>query len=63
LIFGVDEGEVLDNASFIDDLDGDSLDIYELLFAVEDEFDLNFEEVELSEISTIRDFKSFVGAN
>jgi acyl carrier protein len=35
---GVDEGEVVANASFVDDLGADSLDLVELIMAFEEEF-------------------------
>ena len=35
---GVDEGDVSDSASFVDDLNADSLDLVELIMAFEEEF-------------------------
>ena len=40
-------------ASFADDLDADSLDLVELVMALEEEFDVNVEEEELEGITTI----------
>lgn len=37
---GVDEEEVTEQASFVDDLGADSLDIVELVMALEEEFDM-----------------------
>ena len=37
---GVDEAKVVDTASFIDDLGADSLDIVELIMALEEEYDI-----------------------
>ena len=37
---GVDEGEVTQNASFVDDLGADSLDTVELVMAFEEAFDI-----------------------
>lgn len=58
VIFGVDKEELLDNASITEDLDGDSLDICEIIFAVEDEFSLEIADESLFEIKTIRDLRS-----
>jgi acyl carrier protein len=40
-------------ASFADDLDADSLDLVELVMALEEEFDVTVEEEELEGITTI----------
>ena len=47
----VDEIKV--EASFADDLDADSLDLVELVMALEEEFDVTVEEEELEGIETI----------
>ena len=42
-----------EDASFGDDLDADSLDLVELVMALEDEFDINVDEEELEGIETV----------
>ena len=49
-----DEAVVMD-ALFIDDLGADSLDIVELLMALEEEFDLTISDDEASQVQTVRD--------
>ena len=49
----VDASQVTREASFADDLDADSLDLVELVMALEEEFDVNVEEEELEGITTI----------
>jgi acyl carrier protein len=50
---GVDEKEVTESASFIDDLGADSLDTVELVMAFEEEFDIPDEDAE--DITTVAD--------
>lgn len=51
---GVDESQVTDDASFIDDLGADSLDTVELIMALEEEFDMEVPDEEAEKISTVR---------
>ena len=44
---GVDEGEVVPSASFVDDLGADSLDLVELIMALEEEFSNPSRKVEI----------------
>ena len=52
---GVNEEEVIAEASFIDDLGADSLDIVELVMAMEEEFDLEIPDEDAEKIQTIQD--------
>ena len=52
-ILSVDEAQVTMEASFADDLDADSLDLVELVMALEEEFDVTVEEEELEGVTTI----------
>ncbi len=51
-VLSVDASKVTMEASFADDLDADSLDLVELVMALEEEFDVTVEEDELEGIST-----------
>lgn len=53
-VLSVDEGKVVPGASFAEDLDADSLDLAELVMALEDEFDITVEEEELEGITTVQ---------
>ena len=44
---GVEEGEVVPSASFVDDLGADSLDLVELIMALEEEFSSPSHKVEI----------------
>ncbi len=52
---GVDEGEVTMEASFVEDLGADSLDVVELVMALEEEFDLEIPDEEAEKIATVGD--------
>lgn len=52
---GVDESEVVDTASFTNDLGADSLDTVELIMEFEKEFDIQIPEEVAEKISTVKD--------
>ncbi|MAX57936.1 MAG: acyl carrier protein [Chloroflexi bacterium] len=57
---GVDESEVGEDSSFVDNLNADSLDLVELIMAFEEEFSTDEKQVEISDdeagnIGTIKD--------
>ncbi len=60
---GVDEEEVTPEASFIDDLGADSLDIVELIMALEEEFGLEIPDDEAEKISTVSDAVEYIREN
>ena len=57
---GVDEGQVDDNASFVDDLGADSLDIVELVMAFEEAFELEIPDEDAEKITTVKDAISYI---
>jgi len=57
---GVSPEEVVPEASFIDDLGADSLDIVELVMAIEEEFSLEIPDDDAEKIQTIQDAISYV---
>lgn len=52
-VLSVEATQVTKEASFADDLDADSLDLVELVMALEEEFDVTVEESELEGIDTV----------
>ncbi|HAN94037.1 MAG TPA: acyl carrier protein [Limnochordia bacterium] len=52
---GINEAEVTPDASFVEDLGADSLDVVELIMALEEEFDLKITDEEAERIATVRD--------
>ena len=57
---GVSEDEVVPEASFIDDLGADSLDIVELVMAMEEEFDMEIPDEDAEKIQTIQDAINYI---
>ena len=57
---GVSRDELVAKASFIDDLGADSLDIVELVMAMEEEFDIEIPDDDAEKIQTIGDAVSYV---
>ena len=51
---GVDENQVDPNASFVDDLGADSLDIVELVMAFEEAFDIYIPDEDAEKITTVK---------
>ena len=49
----VDASKVTMEASFADDLEADSLDVVELVMALEEEFDISVPEEELQDVTTV----------
>lgn len=57
---GVGEGEVADDASFVDDLGADSLDTVELVMALEEEFECEIPDEEAEKITTVKQAIDYV---
>lgn len=57
---GVDENQVDDSASFVDDLGADSLDIVELVMAFEEAFDLEIPDEDAEKIATVKDAIDYI---
>jgi acyl carrier protein len=57
---GVDDDKVTMEASFVDDLGADSLDIVELIMGLETEFDLEIPDEDAEKISTVGDAVNYI---
>ncbi|MFW6120547.1 MAG: acyl carrier protein [Petrotogales bacterium] len=51
----VDESKITEETSFVEDLGADSLDLVDLVMALENELGISIEDEKLSELSTIND--------
>ena len=60
---GVAETAITPDASFIDDLDADSLDIVELIMALEEEFDLEIPDADAEKVVTVNDVVEYIKDN
>ena len=54
-VLNVDENEITMETTFTDDLGADSLDLFELVMALEDEYNIEIPAEELTELNTVGD--------
>ncbi len=57
---GVDESEVVPSASFVEDLNADSLDLVELIMSLEEEFKLQISDEDAEKITTIQEAEDYI---
>jgi acyl carrier protein len=60
---GVNESEVQPNAKFIDDLGADSLDLVELVMALEEEYNMEISDEDAEKIQTVGDAIEYIKAH
>lgn len=60
---GVPKEDVNESASFIEDLGADSLDIVELVMALEEEYDIEISDEDAEKILTVGDAVSYINEN
>jgi acyl carrier protein len=60
---GVDEAEVKPEAHFVDDLGADSLDVVELVMALEEEFSLEISDEDAEKLTTVKQVIEYIGAH
>jgi acyl carrier protein len=59
----VDMAEVVLEASFVDDLGADSLDLVELIMSMEEEFDIDISDEDAEKLVTVKDAIDYINAN
>ena len=57
---GVNEDEITEATSFKEDLGADSLDLFELVMALEEEFDVEIPTEDLEKIATVGDVEKYI---
>lgn len=57
---GVDEEEIAMESSFVDDLGADSLDIVELIMAIESEFNVEFADEDAEKVASVGDVVEYI---
>jgi len=60
---GVEIEKVVPEASFIDDLGADSLDLVELIMTMEEEFEMDISDEDAEKLVTVKDVIDFVNAH
>lgn len=60
---GVNDDQVVNDASFVDDLGADSLDTVELVMALEEEFECEIPDEESANITTVQEAINYVNAH
>ncbi len=60
---GVDEEEVKAEASFVDDLGADSLDVVELVMALEEEFGLEISDEDAEKLASVQQAVEYIQSN
>ena len=59
----VDIEEIVPEASFVDDLGADSLDLVELIMSMEEEFDIDIPDEEAEKLVTVKDVFDYIAAH
>lgn len=59
----VEPEDVTAETSFADDLEADSIALFELVMAIEEEFNVKFEDEDIEEIATVGDVVAFLESN
>ena len=54
-VLNVDADEITMETTFVDDLGADSLDIFQIIMGIEEEFDIEIDNDEAEKISTVQD--------
>ena len=57
---GVEPGEVVSDAHFVDDLGADSLDTVELIMAFEEAFEIEISDEDAEKITTVKDAINYI---
>lgn len=57
---GINEDEISMDSNFLEDLGADSLELIDLIMALESEFDLEVPEEDIEEIETVGDVVSYI---
>lgn len=57
---GVDESEVTLESNFIDDLGADSLDVFQIVIAIEEQFDIEISDQDAEDIKTVGDAIKYI---
>ncbi|NMB43613.1 MAG: acyl carrier protein [Clostridiales bacterium] len=54
-VLNVEKDEITEDTKFVDDLGADSLDIFQIIMGIEEEFDIEIDTEEVEKITTVGD--------
>ena len=54
-VLNVDADEITPDTTFVDDLGADSLDVFQIIMGIEEEFDIEIDNEEAEKITTVQD--------
>lgn len=57
---GIDSAQITEGSSFKDDLGADSLDLFEMVMALEDEYEIEIPTEDLEQITTVGDVINYI---
>ncbi len=60
---GIDESEITEDSSFSDDLGADSLDLFEMVMTMEDEYGIEIPTEDLEQMKTVGDVVNYLQAH
>lgn len=58
--FNISEDEITLSTSFTDDLNADSLDVFQVIMAIEEEFEMEISNEEAEKVSTVADVVEYI---
>ena len=59
-VLGIGDMEIFKEMSFVDDLGADSLELFQILMGVEQEFDISIDEESLKDVDTVGDLLELI---
>ena len=54
-VLNLSEEEIRPDSTFVDDLEADSLDVFQIIMGIEEEFDIEIDNEEAEKITTVQD--------
>ena len=54
-VLNLSEEEIIMDSTFVDDLGADSLDVFQIIMGIEEEFDIEIDNEEAEKITTVQD--------
>lgn len=62
-VLGVDVSEIKEETTFIEDLGADSLDVYQIVLKMEEEFEIHIDAIVIENIRTVGDVLTLIRGN